>query len=94
MTIAEFNKYNVIKSMPCFDIGQGYGYKADEIPANHDDIIYIPEYGYADNGTVKRDNAYSFNDLLDITGSEAKAAYLFEYIDWQFPETAHEEIEY
>ena len=51
MTIKEFEEYNKTKTMPQFDIGQGYGYKDfdfDWDKGNMTDIIYIPEYGYED----------------------------------------------
>ena len=93
MKIKEFEKYNNEKNMPYEWIGQGYGYKGEWDPENIHDIIYIPEYGYKDN-TVERKNAYSYKDFIDLCdGDIKKAEILFENIDWQFPETALEEME-
>lgn len=110
MTIEEFNKYNETKTMPCEDIGQGNGYKDfdfDWETGNPKDIIYIPEYGYEADGTVKRENAYSKQDIIDAvreccTPEDAKktkkisavAQNVFETVDWQFPTTLLVEWDY
>ena len=105
MTIAEFNEYNRTNTMPCDDIGQGMGYKAESWDSD-DDIIYIPENGYDDEDeTVDRDNAYSLNDLISVmseyfpycnmsdTEKRAAAESLFAYLDWSFPSTVLDECE-
>lgn len=98
MTIEEFNSYNETLSMPKEDIGQGNGYKADVDwdMVNMSDIIYIPEYGYEDTNFVKRTNAYTKQDLIDVVKYACEnikddrkidhiAMTLFEELDWQFP---------
>ncbi|MCR5201820.1 MAG: hypothetical protein K6D02_01815 [Lachnospiraceae bacterium] len=100
MTEKEFTLHNLNRSMPKTHIGQGYGYKADTWD-NDNDIIYIPEYAYTPSNTVKRENAYSLNDLISViikdakdsqvllTSEEArdKAITLFDILDWQLPES-------
>ncbi len=90
MTIQEFNKHNVQHNMPYEFIGQGCGYKSHWDPEKLDDIIYIPEHAYEKNedGTINRDDAYSVRDFFKLTNNcIAKAKELFEYVDWQYPET-------
>ena len=101
MTIQEFNKYNTTGTMPREWIGQGYGYKADIdwSTVNQDDIIYIPEYGYEENNTVKRENAYSKRNFIEVAArykiefnmQSVYAENLFDAVDWQFPESLVEE---
>lgn len=101
MTIEQFNNYNEAKSIPRDWIGQGYGYKDNEFDwdnGNPTDIIYIPEYGYDRDGEqcyVVRENAYSKEDFIDLCdGNEKKAAYIFEVVDWQFPESFYNEVDW
>ena len=103
MKLSEFEKHNRNKDMPREWIGQGWGYKEekawDEI--DNDEIIYIPEYGYTDDGTVDRENAYNKRDLREVVKQtypklkgerlDTLASILFNSIDWQFPETAIDE---
>jgi hypothetical protein len=94
MTIQEFNSNNIQHNMPCESIGQGCGYKSRWDLENPDDIIYIPEHAYEKNedGTINRDDAYSVRDFLRLTNNRiAKAKELFEYVDWQYPETVIDE---
>ena len=100
MTIEQFNYYNETKSMPQDWIGQGYGYKADFDwdNGNPDDIFYIPEFAYEEGESgnsipvVPRGSAYSKNDFLRLAnGNDAGALELFEWVDWQFPESARDE---
>lgn len=82
MTLREFEFYNETEEMPCFNIGQGYGYKVyldekwEDIP--EDEIIYIPEYGYENSsGTkAKRENAYTKEDFR-----EAVRRYIKDYTE-------------
>lgn len=101
MTIEQFNHYNEIKEMPQEWIGQGYGYKKYDFDwenGNPTDIIYIPEYAYYEGDDlieVPRDCAYSKQDFIGIcNGDESNALYLFECVDWQFPETMYNEIDW
>ena len=97
MTLEQFNRYNKTKSMPYEWIGQGNGYKDTEFDwdnGNPTDIIYIPEYGY-DGDTVKRENAFSKEDFIDIcNGDEGDALYLFDSVDWQFPSSLYNELDW
>lgn len=110
MTIEEFNKYNETKTMPYENIGQGNGYKDYDFDwenGNSKDIIYIPEYGYEKDGTVKRENAYSKQDIIDAvkeccSPEDSKktkkistfAQNVFDTADWQFPTTLIDEWNY
>ena len=96
MTIAEFEKNNIERTMPKEWIGQGWGYKAEWNPDRPTDIIYIPEYGYEDTDLeegeelegdlVPRENAFSVEDFIRICdGDEKKAERVFDSADWQFP---------
>lgn len=70
-------------------IGQGWGYKNPDYKTE-DEIIYIPESAY-ENEHAKY--GYSFKDFLDICdGDRERAEYLFEWVDWQHPDTAYEDI--
>lgn len=92
MTIKEFEKHNKERTMPREWIGQGWGYKAEWNPLASEDIIYIPEYGYEDEGFVPREDAFSYSDFLKICdGNEKKAEILFQCVDWQFPECVLDE---
>ncbi len=95
MTLSEFQNYNETKSMPKSWIGQGYGYKQTDYEWDNGDyfsIIYIPEYGYDDDGFVERGNAYSKQDFIDVCcGNENIAHELFNQVDWQFPTTLYDE---
>jgi hypothetical protein len=43
---------------------------------------------------VQENCAYSYKDFVDLCdGDEKKAEMLFKYVDWQFPETALDEME-
>lgn len=93
MTKKEFAEYNYIKAMPRDWIGQGYGYKAEWDPAKPDDIIYIPESAYFEFDGVTAQDGYSMNDFVKLTnGNVEKAKELFEYIDWQYPDSALDEV--
>lgn len=102
MTIEDFNLYNENKDMPYEDIGQGMGYKDTDFDwynGNPTDIIYIPEYGYDDKGYVKREDAFSKNDFIELVRTwiedndckafdkeiERLALTIFDMVDWQFP---------
>ena len=90
MTLKEFENYNKTRTMPQDWIGQGYGYKDNDFDWNNGDatlIIYIPEYAYNEDNVVKREDAYSKQDFIEICdGDEEKALYIFDTVDWQFPE--------
>ena len=91
MTILEFSEFNRTKSMPQFDIGQGFGYKCDLDKSKPEDIIYIPEYAYEDE-TINRENAFSWNDFVELCdGDEEKAEFIFNDCDWQYPTTCIED---
>lgn len=80
---------------------QGYIYKDFNAFENKtNDICYIPEYGVDDDNTIE--DSYTYQDFLDIAkgvfdsnGFEGKpevlAGKLFEFCDWQSPETLVEE---
>lgn len=72
-------------------IGQGYGYKNPNYKTE-DEIIYIPEYAYKDGHA---EYGYSFSDFLAICdGYRKRAEFLFEWVDWQHPETAYDELDF
>lgn len=104
MKIEKFNACNSAKSMPKENIGQGFGYKDADFDWNtgsFSDIIYIPEYGYEQDDTVKRENAFSKQDFIDLVKDwvednfpdkrlfdqeiDHMAMVLFDLCDWQFP---------
>ena len=98
MTREEFDNYNKTKSMPQFWIGQGSGYKLFDKEWKDiadDEIIYIPEYAYENEGYVERVNAFSKADFIelvreykeDLTEEQVdnEADGLFCFVDWQFP---------
>ena len=108
MTLKDFTFYNETKSMPVEWIGQGYGYKETEKEWNDiddDEIIYIPEYGYNDDHTVSRNDAYTKSDFIKLTSDfmnttdktvqsediEQLAMELFDAVDWQYPESLIDE---
>lgn len=94
MTLKEFETYNRIHNMPYKPIGQGMGYKSQWDPERPDDIIYIPENAYEEygDGTIIRGHAYSVRDFLALTDDNIqKAKELYEFVDWQYPETVIEE---
>lgn len=96
MTIMKFNEYNKNAAMPREWIGQGFGYKSEWDPNHPTDIIYIPEYGYEEEDDTKnvvlRENAFSYNDFVDMCdGNEKKAKAVFDNADWQFPRGILEE---
>ena len=101
MTIEQFHKHNDNHDMPYNWIGQGYGYKDNEFDwdnGNPTDIIYIPEYGYDWDGEqcyVVRENAYSKEDFIDLCdGDKGRALFIFEAVDWQYPETFYDECDF
>lgn len=74
-------------------IGQGYGFKADIVieDIDEDEVIYIPEYGYKNNAPLL-DSIYTKKDLLDICkGDEDLMLFIWETLDWQYPETLYNE---
>lgn len=80
-------------------IGQGEGYKIDLgiWNENFDEniVVYIPEYGYDNDGIPKEDDIYSFKDFIDICkGDREKALQLLEDVDWQSPETLYDEYDW
>ena len=94
MTRKEFDSYNIQHNMPYECIGHGCGYKSHWDPEKPDDIIYIPEHAYEKNedGIIDRKDVYSVRDFLDLTNNYAdKAKELFEFVDWQNPETVIDE---
>lgn len=101
MTIEEFNNRSKTGHVPISWIGQGWGYKDKEFDwanGNPTDIIYIPEYGYDWNGEqcyVERENAYSKEDFIDLcNGDEGRALFVFEAVDWQFPSSFYNEVDW
>lgn len=94
MTIEEFDYHNLNNDMPCMWIGQGSGYKDNWDINKYKDIIYIPEFAYEDNLNVKRENAYSVEDFIELCDGDSEKAYqLYIECDWQFPETLLDEWE-
>ena len=95
MTIQEFNKLNETGHVPVGWIGQGWGYKDNEFDWNNGnptDIIYIPEHAYDDDPVI---DAYSKQDFIDLCdGKEKRALYVFEAVDWQYPETFYDECDF
>lgn len=94
--IAEINKGNLPEQYVAQPIGQGDGYKIDfDIWNNKFDeniVVYIPEFGYDEDGMPKEDSIYSFKDFLDICkGNREYALQLLEDVDWQSPETLYDE---
>lgn len=91
------------RSIPIEDIGQGYGYKNFSFnweAGNPDEIIYIPEYGINEEGFINWENCYTKNDFIRLCENidHNKEEYigpetLFDYVDWQFPETVLEELD-
>jgi hypothetical protein len=63
---------------------QGYVFKDEEAFLHHPDkVCYIPEL---------HDSGYTRQSFVDLcNGREDFAAILFEYVDWQSPETLFEE---
>ena len=80
-----------------FNIGQGMGYKKFHPPfadMNEADIIYIPEYGYDENGVPDLDSVYTKGDFISLCDNDIdRAEYLFESVDWQYPESLLNEME-
>ena len=78
MTKKEFEKLQKETQVPCNWIGQGYGYKDerewDKIPEA--DVIYIPEYAYAFNGSGSRicdpDDAFTKESFRDAVRTELR----------------------
>jgi len=70
---------------------QGYIYQDIEAFDKKEGICYIPEYG-SDNINENKDTIYSYNDFLKLAGGNPRVAkFIFESVDWQFPETYLEE---
>ena len=80
-----------------FDIGQGMGYKNFDTTfadMNENYIIYIPEYGYNNSGVPDLDSIYTKGDFISLCNNDIdKAEYLFESVDWQYPESLLNEME-
>ena len=77
-------------------IGQGYGYKADVIIDDVDEnkVIYIPEYGYDEEGIPIINCIYTKKDLLNICkNNNSLLEFMWETLNWQFPETLYNELE-
>lgn len=94
--IAEINKGNLPEEYTAQPIGQGDGYKIDfDFWTNNFDeniVVYIPEFGYDEDGMPNEDSIYSFKDFLDICkGNREYALQLLEDVDWQSPETLYDE---
>lgn len=107
--IKENNK-DLLDRFECFDIGQGYGYKSNKEwdSMKLDDVIYIPEAGYAEQDTgvickypIQYECVYSKQDFIDIVKDyvkpsrvEAEAQALFNMVDWQIPEVLADELDF
>ena len=62
---------------------QGNVFKDGEAYAKKQGVCYVPELN---------DYKYTYNDFLTIANNnEAIADLLFEYVDWQSPETLYDE---
>mgnify|MGYP000408589123 CR=1 FL=1 len=94
MTQEEFKKHNKKGNMPCNWIGQGTGYKDKWDPEKPDEIIYIPENAYhSKEGRITARDGFTIRDFISLTrGNEIYAKTLFEYVDWQYPTSALEEV--
>ncbi len=80
MIIGEYQGDKIIREY----YGQGMIYKNDEAFENKpEEVCYIPELS---------DEKYTRNDFLELcTGDEELARTLFNYCDWQHPETVIDE---
>ena len=104
------NDKAVLAEFVADDIGQGNGYKSTKdwdrmLP---DEVIYIPECGYAKkdkgeySGYVQNENCiYTKQDFIDIVKNKVKpsrvddeAFALFDMVDWQSPELLADELNY
>lgn len=98
MTIEEFDEHNRLKNMP--KSNNGLGYKLLDWENSPDDIIiYIPETAYED-GAVKRENAFTKQDIINLVQKwvkennlkvtqkdiEAGSQLVFELVEGQFPQ--------
>lgn len=104
------NDKDLLDQFECFDIGQGYGYKSNKEwnSMKLDEVIYIPEAGYAEQDTgviskhpIQYKCVYSKQDFIDIVKDyvkpsrvEAEAQALFNMVDWQTPEALAYELEF
>ena len=70
-----------------------YAYATDKpfAECEPDEIVYVPEKGFDD---LPLDfTYYTKQDLLDLcNGCEELAEYIFESLEWQYPETYLEEL--
>lgn len=65
---------------------QGFVYKNEWAFYSHsDDVCYIPELG---------DDLYRYQDFLELCEFEEFAEDVFNTVDWQFPETYWDELDY
>lgn len=103
MTKDEFRQFNQLHKLPRFELGRGFGYKAngDWSEFTDDEIIYIPERAYHINQEWglpclyidDEQNAFTKSSLLKICGNdEEKAKRIFIEADWQFPQEVLDEI--
>ena len=65
---------------------QGFVYKNEWAFYSHsDEICYIPEFG---------DEPYRYQDFLELCEFQEFAEDVFQMVDWQFPETYWDELDY
>lgn len=83
----------LLRLFPAEWIGQGFGYKLSKNweDMQMDEVIYVPEYGY-EGVPLSVENMYTKKDFIDITGNDTSAQILFDLVDWQSPETLHNEL--
>lgn len=75
-------------------IGQGYGFKSDKKweDMKLDEVIYVPEYGIAEDelGNEYAESSFTKQDFINLCLEEncpINGEVLFNMVDWQFPET-------